>query len=113
MKNKSQIDKIIKQKALELGFSAIGISKADFLDKESQQLKNWLNNGFHGEMKYMENHFEKRTDPRILVEGAKSVISVLLNYYPEDRIARFLYFRGTSNSHSYLGSVFLYWPSNG
>ena len=73
----------IKQKALELGFSVIGISKADFLNKESKQLKNWLDNGFYGEMKYMENHLEKRIDPRKLVDGAKSVISVLLNYYPE------------------------------
>ena len=84
MKSKNQITEIIKQKALELGFSAIGISKTDFLDKESKQLKNWLNNGFHGEMNYMENHFEKRTDPRKLVKGAKSIISVLLNYYPEE-----------------------------
>ncbi len=76
---------LIKQKALDLGFSAIGISKADFLEKESSQLKNWLDKGFHGEMQYMENHFEKRTDPRKLVEGAKSVISVLLNYYPEQK----------------------------
>jgi epoxyqueuosine reductase len=75
---------IVKNKALELGFSAIGISKADFLEKESKQLKIWLEKGFHGEMQYMENHFEKRTDPRKLVEGAKSVISVLLNYYPKD-----------------------------
>ena len=72
----------IKQKALDLGFSDIGISKADFLEQESQVLKKWLSDGFHGEMQYMENHFEKRTDPRKLVEGAKSVISVLLNYYP-------------------------------
>ena len=75
---------LIKQKALELGFSAIGISKVDFLKKESVQLRNWLNKGFHGEMQYMENHFEKRTDPRKLVEGAKSVISVLFNYYPQE-----------------------------
>jgi len=74
----------IKQKALELGFSAIGISNADFLKKESKQLKEWLDNGFHGEMKYMENHFEKRIDPRKLVEGAKSVISVLYNYFPKE-----------------------------
>jgi epoxyqueuosine reductase len=73
----------IKKKALELGFSAIGISKADFLQKESKQLKDWLENGFHGEMTYMENHFEKRPDPRKLVYNAKSVISVLHNYYPE------------------------------
>ncbi|NOQ23935.1 MAG: tRNA epoxyqueuosine(34) reductase QueG [Bacteroidales bacterium] len=75
---------LIKQKTLELGFSAIGISKAHFLEKESNQIKTWLDNGFHGEMQYMENHFEKRTDPRKLVEGAKSVISVLLNYYPKN-----------------------------
>jgi epoxyqueuosine reductase len=74
----------IKQKALELGFSAVGISKADFLEKESKQLKEWLDNGFHGEMKYMENHFEKRVDPGKLVEGAKSVISVLYNYFPNE-----------------------------
>ncbi|MGE0089336.1 MAG: tRNA epoxyqueuosine(34) reductase QueG [Bacteroidales bacterium] len=72
-------------KALELGFSATGISKADYLEKESKQLKEWLENGFHGEMTYMENHFEKRTDPRKLVENAKTVISVLQNYYPETK----------------------------
>lgn len=75
----------IKQKALELGFSDVGISKAGLLEKESRILKNWLETGSHGEMQYMENHFEKRTDPRKLVEGAKSVISVLLNYYPENK----------------------------
>lgn len=73
----------IKQKALDLGFSAIGISETEFLTKESKQLRTWLDNGSHGDMKYMENNFEKRTNPRILVEGAKSVISVLFNYYPE------------------------------
>lgn len=77
--------RLIKQKALELGFSAIGISKADYLEKESQQLKDWLNQGLHGEMQYMENHFEKRVDPRKLVEDAKSVISVLYNYYPKEK----------------------------
>jgi len=76
--------KLIKQKALDLGFSAVGISKAKFLDNESQLLQDWLNNGFHGEMQYMENHFEKRTNPRKLVDGAKSIISVLLNYYPKE-----------------------------
>ena len=75
--------KKIKQKALELGFSAVGISKADFLEEESEFLKDWLGKGFHGEMQYMENHFEKRTDPRKLVEGAKSIISLLYNYFPE------------------------------
>ena len=75
----------IKQKALEMGFSDIGFSKAFFLEKESQRFKVWLNKGLHGEMHYMENHFEKRVDPRKLVEGAKSVISVLFNYYPEEK----------------------------
>jgi epoxyqueuosine reductase len=85
MKNKFEISKLIKIKANSLGFSAIGISKADFLEKESNILRTWLDNGFHGEMQYMENHFEKRTDPRKLVEGSKSVISVLLNYFPEKK----------------------------
>lgn len=83
MENKTKISYLIKQKALELGFAAIGFSKANFLEKESQQLKKWLYNDLHGEMHYMENHFEKRTDPRKLVESAKSVISVLYNYFPE------------------------------
>lgn len=84
MKHKA-FSQLIKQKALELGFSAIGISKANFLEKESYQLKKWLDNGYHGEMHYMENHFEKRIDPRKLVEGAKSVISVLYNYFPKEQ----------------------------
>lgn len=79
--------KKIKQKVLELGFSAIGISKADFLENESKQLKVWLNKGYHGEMQYMENHFDKRVDPRKLVDGAKSVISVLYNYFPKEQQA--------------------------
>jgi len=88
----------IKQRAIELGFSAVGISKADFLEKESLQLKNWLNKGFHGEMQYMENHFEKRTDPRKLLDGLKSVISVLFNYVPEK----------TQNENSYKISKYAY-----
>lgn len=85
MISKQEHIKLIKQKALELGFSAIGFSKAGLLEKESKQLKEWLANGFHGEMHYMENHFEKRTDPRALVNGAKSIISVLYNYYPKEK----------------------------
>jgi len=81
----TQISEQIKIKAKELGFSSVGISRADFLENESKQLKEWLNRGYHGEMRYMENHFEKRVDPRKLVEGAKSVISVLYNYYPEEK----------------------------
>lgn len=73
----------IKEKALELGFDACGIARAGELHGEKQHLQEWLNKGYHGEMHYMENHFEKRGDPRMLVDGAKSVVSVLLNYFPE------------------------------
>ena len=61
-----------------------GISKAVFLEEEAPRLENWLNNNRHGQMSYMENHFDKRLDPRLLVDGAKSVISLLLNYYPSE-----------------------------
>lgn len=60
-----------------------GISKADFLEEEAPRLESWLKQNMHGQMHYMENHFDKRLDPRLLVEGAKSVVSLLLNYYPE------------------------------
>lgn len=72
----------IKQKAQELGFDLVGVSKADFLEKEARNLEEWLQRGYHGKMQWMENHFEKRVDPRVLVPGAKSVISVLHNYFP-------------------------------
>ena len=71
---------MIKQKATELGFSFCGISKADFLEEEARRLDSWLKEGYHGKMKYMENHYDKRLDPRLLVEDAKSVVSLLLNY---------------------------------
>lgn len=61
-----------------------GISKAGFLEEEAPRLENWLNQNQHGEMKYMENHFDKRLNPTLLVDGAKSVISLLLNYYPTE-----------------------------
>ena len=73
----------IKAEAKRLGFLSCGISKAEFLEEEAPRLENWLKNGMQGEMQYMENHFDKRLDPRLLVDGAKSVISVLLNYFPE------------------------------
>lgn len=59
-----------------------GISKADFLEEEAPRLERWLNQNMHGQMHYMENHFDKRLDPRLLVDGAKTVVSLLLNYYP-------------------------------
>jgi len=61
-----------------------GISKADFLEEEAQRLEDWLNRDYHGKMSYMANHFDKRLDPRLLVDGAKSVVSLLLNYYPQE-----------------------------
>ena len=77
--------KLIKDKAMGLGFMACGISKARFLEEEAAGLENWLNQGYHGQMRWMENHFDKRLDPRRLMPGAKSVISVLLNYFPEEQ----------------------------
>lgn len=74
---------LIKEEAKRLGFDSCGISKADFLEEEASNLENWLKNGFQGEMQYMENYFDKRLDPRLLVEGAKSVISLSFNYFPE------------------------------
>ncbi len=72
----------IKNKALDLGFQACGISVACRLDREAERFEKWLSAGMHGTMKFMENHFEKRVDPRKLVDDAKTVISVLCNYYP-------------------------------
>ena len=71
----------IKAKAIELGFLACGISAAVFLEEEASRLELWLRAGKHGEMGYMANHFDLRTDPRQLVPGAKSVISLAYNYY--------------------------------
>lgn len=76
--------KSIKAKAKALGFDFVGISKADFLEKEAPLLENWLNQNHHAGMDYMQQNFDKRLDPRLLVDGAKSVISVLLNYYPSE-----------------------------
>ena len=72
----------IKQEALRLGFEACNIAQAQPLDDDARKLEAWLNKGYHGSMGYMENHFDLRTDPRKLVPGAKSVIVLLLNYYP-------------------------------
>jgi epoxyqueuosine reductase len=72
----------IKIWAKELGFLDCGISKAGFLESEASHLEQWLNQDFHGKMGYMANHFDKRLDPRLLVPGAKSVVSLLYNYFP-------------------------------
>ena len=76
---------LIKTEAKRLGFLSCGISKAEFLEEEAPRLENWLNENKHGEMRYMENYFDKRLDPTKLVEGSKSVISLLLNYYNPDK----------------------------
>ncbi|MCH9660776.1 MAG: tRNA epoxyqueuosine(34) reductase QueG [Bacteroidetes bacterium] len=76
--------KLIKEEAQRLGFMSCGISKAGFLEEEAPRLEAWLNNNMQGEMSYMENHFDKRLDPTKLVEGSKSVISLLLNYFPSE-----------------------------
>ena len=85
MERKSEISLSIKNEALRLGFSACGFSRAEFLEEDAQHLRKWLEKGYHGSMKYMENHFEKRCDPSKLLEGANSVISLLLNYYTPEK----------------------------
>lgn len=75
---------MIKAEAQRLGFLSCGISKAGFLEQEASRLENWLNDQMNGQMIYMENHFDKRLNPTLLVDGAKSVISLLLNYYPSE-----------------------------
>ncbi|MDN3708098.1 tRNA epoxyqueuosine(34) reductase QueG [Myroides ceti] len=75
---------MIKKEAQRLGFLSCGISEATFLEEEAPRLEKWLNNNMHGKMQYMENHFDKRLDPRLLVDGAKSVISLTLNYFPSE-----------------------------
>ncbi len=83
MANKTKNTQIIKEKAIELGFLYCGISKAEFLSDEATQLESWLKKDRHGKMGYMENHFDKRLNPTLLVDNAKSVITLLYNYFPE------------------------------
>ncbi len=77
---------IIKRLGAELGFDFCGISKAEFLEGEARHLESWLNKNYHGKMAYMANYFDKRLDPRLLVDGAKSVITVVLNYFPKEQL---------------------------
>lgn len=84
MNLKQNYTDLIKAEATRLGFLSCGISQAGFLEEEAPRLERWLKSNAHGEMAYMENHFDKRLDPTLLVPGAKSVISLLLNYYPSD-----------------------------
>ncbi|WP_046755161.1 tRNA epoxyqueuosine(34) reductase QueG [Kordia jejudonensis] len=82
MNVKATHTKRIKEEAKRLGFLSCGISKAEFLEEEAPRLEVWLNKNMHGEMSYMENHFDKRLDPTKLVDDSKSVVSLLLNYFP-------------------------------
>jgi len=83
LQNRSLYSTLIKDEAKKLGFMFCGIAKAGFLEEEAPRLESWLKAGMHGEMQYMENHFDKRLDPRLLVDDAKSVISLGLNYYTD------------------------------
>lgn len=83
--NLSAYSQLIKSEAQKLGFLFCGIAKADFLEEDAPRLEAWLNKNMHGEMGYMENHFDKRLDPRLLVDGAKSVISLGINYYTDQQ----------------------------
>lgn len=78
----------IKLLAKEQGFSFCGISKAEFLKGEAPKLEEWLKRGYQGKMGYLENHFDKRLDPTLLVPGAKSVVSLVYNYFPEKDLAK-------------------------
>jgi epoxyqueuosine reductase len=83
--NPAKYSHLIKDEALRLGFMHCGIAKAGFLEEEAPRLENWLKDNRHGQMAYMENHFDKRLDPRLLVDDAKSVISLALNYFPAEQ----------------------------
>lgn len=98
MNPKSKYSTFIKSEAKRLGFLSCGISKAGFLEEEAPRLEAWLNQNMQGEMSYMENHFDKRLDPTKLVEGSKSVISLLLNYFPSE----------TQNQDSYKVSKYAF-----
>ena len=96
--SKTKHTQLIKTEAKRLGFLSCGISKAQFLEGEAPRLEKWLEKNMHGEMRYMENHFDKRLDPTKLVDDSKSVISLLLNYYPNQ----------VQNSDSYKLSKYAY-----
>lgn len=83
MITKQKHTQLIKTEAKRLGFLSCGVSKAQFLEEEAPRLEKWLNQNYHGQMAYMANYFDKRLDPTKLVPGAKSVVSLLFNYYPQ------------------------------
>ena len=84
--NAETYTQLFKSKAMKYGFEKCGVSKATFLEEDARPLENFLNRNYHGEMRYMENYFDKRLDPRLLVPGAKSVVSLMYNYFPESSL---------------------------
>ena len=88
MLNKQTATQFIKTTASALGFNFCGISKAEFLEEEAQKLEAWLKRGYQGKMGYLENNFDKRLNPTLLVPGARSVISLMYNYYPKQNLAQ-------------------------
>ena len=90
---------LLRREAHRLGFSFVGVAKAEKMEAEARRLETWLKRGYHGKMDYMENHFDKRVDPRELVPGAKTVVSLLYNYFPKEeqqdpdapKLARYAY----------------------
>ncbi|HEY5690344.1 MAG TPA: tRNA epoxyqueuosine(34) reductase QueG [Cyclobacteriaceae bacterium] len=88
MLDKHTTTQFIKNSASELGFNFCGVSKAEFLEMDAPKLEAWLNKGYQGKMSYLENHFDKRLDPTLLVPGAKSVVSLMYNYYPTQNLAQ-------------------------
>jgi len=100
MTSKREWSQQIKARGLELGFSAVGISRAEALSDEARKLEQWLARGMHGEMRYMEENFEKRVNPTLLFPDAKSIVSVLANYFPPE------------TSHSTEGKVSIYAQGN-
>ncbi len=100
---------LIKQKAKDLGFEFCGVSQAEFLEEEAPRLENWLKSNMQGEMGYMANHFDKRLDPRLLVDGAKSVVSLLYNYFPaEDLVKQTTEQQSSEEQTSYKVSKYAY-----
>ncbi len=86
MSNAEKYTRLIKEKAEKFGFDGCGISRAAFLEEEAPRLENYLKNNYNGTMSFLENNIDKRLDPRLLVEGAKSVISLKYNYFPQEKI---------------------------
>ncbi len=83
MDQKERYSHLIRTESKRLGFLDCGFSKAEFLEEDAPRLEEWLNKGMHGQMGYMANHFDKRLDPTKLVPDAKSVVSLLYNYYTD------------------------------